>query len=123
MQCDLITEGPRIDSALDSTRKAAQGGTVREKEAARFTSPISPSISQSSIVKPPTKVQPLSLSAQYLGAPAPSPSPRSSQSELEKAWRVHARRVILCYALRYWDGTGRQTSYLSTVCVCASHTT
>lgn len=106
MQCDLMAEGPRIDSALDSTRKAAQGGTVREKEAARFTSPISPSISQSSIVKPSTDVQP--LSAQYLGAPAPSPSPRSSQSRLEKAWRVHARRVILCYALRYWDGTGRQ---------------
>lgn len=72
MQCDLMAEDQRIDSArLDSSDKPGRDGQG-EREAARFTSPISPSISQSSIVKPSTDVQPLH-STWESSSPKPQP--------------------------------------------------
>lgn len=101
MQCDLMAEDQRIDSArLDSSDRPGRDGQG-EKEAARFTSPISQSISQSSIVNhQPTS----SLSAQYVGAPAPSPSPSSRPSSKSSDGTCPACDTVRCCAVlgRYW---------------------
>lgn len=99
-----MAEDQRIDSArLDSDDRPGRDGQG-EKEAARFTSPISPSISQSSIVNHQPTSSLYTVRNCYTSSPSPSPkAPASVPARVKKHRLYQAWRVILCWcAVQDW---------------------